>query len=100
MFFITRYKLKIVVSILKSRIAKLALCLPHSNADEERVFSHVLSEAVLTSSHNLWLDLKLNIGLVTRSTLYRLVNGDDVSTYQVQKFYKGVLGFFVSALDF
>ena len=24
-----------------SRIAKLVLCLPHSNADEERVFSHV-----------------------------------------------------------
>ena len=36
-----------------SRIAKLVLCLPHSNADEERVFSQIPSEAVLTSSHNL-----------------------------------------------
>ena len=48
----------------------------------------------------IFTDSKLNIGLVTRSTLNRLVNGGDISTYQVQKFYKGVLGFFVSALDY
>ena len=41
-----------------------------------------------------------NVQLVTRSTLNRLVNGGDVTTYQVQKFYKVVLGFFVSALDY
>ena len=36
-----------------SKIAKLVLCLPHSNANEEMVFFQILSEAVLTSSNNL-----------------------------------------------
>lgn len=45
-------------------------------------------------------DSKLNIGLITRSTLRHLFSEGDISEYEQQQFHKGVLCFYISALDY
>ncbi|KAK3698610.1 hypothetical protein QZH41_014592, partial [Actinostola sp. cb2023] len=45
-------------------------------------------------------DSSVDIGFVTRTTLNRLVQFGDVSTYEVKKFYGGVKAFFCKAFDY